>query len=86
MTENILNSVKAAGGVKSFVLTSSRVAAFHPDGKSKIYTDRDWQNEAATVAEQVQDPLLKGVMVYSASKVAGEKAVWEWTKKEKVSV
>lgn len=86
MTENVLASVKATGGVKSFVLTSSRAAAFNLDRNNpKTYTDQDWFNEAAAIAEHVQDPTAKGAIVYAASKVAGEKAVWGWTKKEKVS-
>lgn len=85
LNKEVLASVKAAGTVKSFVITSSRVASFHPDATSSYeIDDSNWFDEAYGLAEKSQDS-LKPFLVYAASKVAGEKAVWSFVEKEKVS-
>lgn len=85
LNEEVLYSAKDAGTVKSFVSTSSRLAAFHSDNVSTYNIDQDsWYDEAYVLAEKCQDS-FKGVYVYIASKVAGEKAVWNFVEKEKKS-
>lgn len=84
MTEEVLNSVKAARNVISFVSTSSRIGSFHTDGTPQRISSKDWFDQAPSLVEKVPEE-MKGVMVYAASKVAGEEAVWKWVQSEKVS-
>jgi len=63
MTQEVLTSVKAAGQVKSFVLTSSRAAAFNPNGSSQRINDKDWFDDASKQAEEAQDTAMKGGLV-----------------------
>jgi len=85
MTKEVVKSVQRAGGVKSFVLTSSRVAAFGVNGTHQEIDDTNWFDEAATLAEQAPEGGMKGALAYAASKVAGERALWKWVETEKVS-
>lgn len=63
MTEEILQSAKATESVKSFVLTSSRIAICNPKGDSeyKEYGVKDWNDEAFDLAEKEQNPEVVGL-------------------------
>lgn len=70
--------------MKSVVLTSSRIAAFRPNGTSQRISDKEWFDEAPNLYDKVPDQ-MKGAITYASSKVAGERAAWKWTETEKVS-
>lgn len=74
MTTEGLNSAKAAGTVRSFVSTSSRIASFNPDGSAQKVSGKDWFDEAPFMVAKVPEE-AKPMMIYAASKVAGEKAI-----------
>lgn len=85
MSQEVLKSSKKAGGVKSFVFTSSKIAAFlSADAPKKVDQDT-WFDNAASLAKVEQDTVMKRLYVYAASKVAGEKALWRFVEEEKVS-
>ncbi|KAF7377594.1 Aldehyde reductase 2 [Mycena sanguinolenta] len=84
VVQSTLVLMKAAAkvpSVKSFVLTSSRIAVFAPS-----YEDGDispkleqWGDHFVTMAKQVpEDDPMKSVFVYAASKVEGEHAAWDY--------
>lgn len=64
MTEEVLQSAKATDSVKSFVLTSSRIAICNPRGGSeyKEYSVKDWNDEAFDLAEKEQNPEVLGLL------------------------
>lgn len=65
--------------VKSFVYTSSRVAAFNYAGEPIRATEDSWLNEVAPMAQAVPfDHPMKAILVYASSKVEAEKAAWKW--------
>lgn len=68
--------------VKSFVYTSSRIAAFAPQGDRIVATKDTWLDELVPMAKNtpVDDP-SKPVYVYAASKVLTEKATWDFFNK-----
>ncbi|KAJ6466833.1 hypothetical protein C8R45DRAFT_1219191 [Mycena sanguinolenta] len=84
VVQSTLALMKAAAkvpSVKSFVLTSSRIAVF-----AASYEDRDispklnqWGDHFITVAKQApEDDPMKPVFVYAASKVEGERAAFDY--------
>ena len=82
---NILRAAKAHSSVKRFVLTSSSTAVVKPDPNKEFHvTDKDWNEKAVELAwappPYNQD---RGLAVYGASKVAGERAAWQFMREEK---
>ena len=82
---NILRSAARTPSMKRFVLTSSSSAALipHPGEEITVGVD-DWCQEAldAAWAPPPYEP-ERAFFVYAASKVAGEKALWNFIKEEK---
>ncbi|KAK0653700.1 Aldehyde reductase 2 [Lasiodiplodia hormozganensis] len=86
-TLNILKSAAKATDVKRFVLTSSSsaVTVAKPESQETITKDT-WNEEAVQMADNLPDDLSdleKGFVVYAASKVKGEQAMWDWVKANK---
>lgn len=87
-TLNALRAATAHDSIKSFVLTSSYVAATMPQtGKDGNHIGPDsWNNEAEGMARSLpNDHFAKGFATYMAAKVAGEQAAWKYVKEEKPS-
>lgn len=87
-----LNAVKAAdreSSVKRFVLTSSLSAVVFPKPDNHIVITQDsWNEESVRLVENFPagvSELRKGFLVYMASKVKGEQALWRWVKENPAS-
>lgn len=81
MTLGILNAAHEVSTIKSAVITSSVVAHYSPrPGKDISPLTADWDDEAIVAA-------CKGDlrMIHAASKVWGERALWQWVEDNKVS-
>ena len=83
--QNVLAAAQKSASVERVVLCSSSVAAapvmpgegFHVDSKS-------WNTAAVEAAwNGKEEGIGKAIQVYSASKVEGEKAAWDFMEKEK---
>jgi nucleoside-diphosphate-sugar epimerase len=77
-TKAILDSaLKAGPELKNFVLLSSIVSVMNGKPAPYTLTEKDWNNWAeAKVAELGKN--TPGPIIYSASKVAAEKAFWKF--------
>ena len=86
--KNILSSATKHKEIKRFVLTSSSAAAVFPIPGKKFTVSKDsWNDFSVDKAwgkDGEDDPAL-GYHVYCASKVAAEKALWEFVKQQKPS-
>ena len=84
---SILRSAAKTPSVKRFVLTSSSSAVLfpHPDKEITVGVD-DWNDEALEAA-WAPPPYTseRAFVVYAASKVAGEKALWNFVREEQPS-
>jgi nucleoside-diphosphate-sugar epimerase len=83
-TTTVLQSAieKAGSQLKAFVLTSSIAAIMNPRDPPHVYTEEEWNTWAeATVAERGKD--TPGGAIYSASKTAAERAMWDFGKSQK---
>lgn len=78
---NLLKAAAKEASVKSFVLTSSSLAAFNPIPNTEFTVTPDSYNEEAAKAafKEPFDP-PKAWTVYSASKVIAEKDCWRFVK------
>ncbi|GAA98212.1 uncharacterized protein L969DRAFT_85849 [Mixia osmundae IAM 14324] len=87
VVDGTLSLARAAAktpSVKSFVLTSSRIASFNPESGKTYRPDMNiYFEEAVTRAFAKGDDPLRGVYAYAASKVEGEKAFWKFVDAEK---
>lgn len=87
-TLGILNSA-AREGVKRFVLTSSADAALSSKPNNPVViTAKTWNEEAVEIAfnpPHEYSESQQGLIVYSASKVKGEQALWKWVEDNKVT-
>lgn len=83
-TRNILRSAAKTSSVKRFVLTSSSSAVLFPVLNKEITIGiNDWNDDATKQAwEPPPYTPERAFPVYAASKVAGEKALWEFMKDE----
>lgn len=82
-TTGILESAVKESSVKHFVLMSSIVAVASPKD-NYIFTEKDWNTVAeAAVAEKGTES--GGYLIYAASKVAAEKALWKFRDERKPS-
>ncbi|KAJ6483967.1 hypothetical protein C8R45DRAFT_1148101 [Mycena sanguinolenta] len=80
-TVGLMKAAAKVSSVKSFVLTSSRIAIFNPDyEQSEISPKLDqWADHLVDAAKQTPDDHpMKPVLVYAASKVQGEHAAWDY--------
>jgi len=81
-TVRALESANKEPSVKSFVYMSSIVSVFIPRDDDYTFTEADWN----TVAEDAVKQLGKatpGPVIYSASKVAAERALWKFRDEHK---
>jgi nucleoside-diphosphate-sugar epimerase len=67
-------------GVKSFVLMSS-IAAVRSFTKIATYTEEDWNTEVEAAVKE-KGPDAGAMAIYSASKVAAERAFWQWVEQK----
>jgi nucleoside-diphosphate-sugar epimerase len=85
-TKTILKSALAHAGpqLKTIVLMSSiaSVKSLHP--APYTFTEKDWNDFAENMCE-AKGTETPGPVIYSASKVAGEKAFWEFQREESPS-
>ena len=81
-TLGLLKSAAANEGVKRFVLTSSATTAAMPKpNDTSVITSNSYNEESVLLADNLPDELSdmqKGGIVYGASKVKGEQALWKW--------
>lgn len=84
-TQSILDSaLKAGPQLKSFVVLSSIVAVMSSAQPPYVFTEDDWNDWAEpTVAAKGKD--TPGMVIYSASKVAAERAFWAFRDQKKPS-
>lgn len=87
VVNSTLNALKAAaneGGVKRFVLTSSGSAVVFPKPNHPVLITPDtWNEESVQMVQNLPSDMSdieKGFIVYQASKVKGEQALWNWVK------
>lgn len=89
-TENFLRAAAKEPKVKRFTLTSSAVAAVlpKPGVEGVVVTAETWDDEAVEAAKTKGTsvgPNPYAYVVYAASKTQGERAFWNFVKKEKPS-
>ena len=83
------NALKAAAltpTVKRFVLTSSSYALDVPTPNTEYHLDQNSWNEVSSKEAwktEGYDPVTRPMHVYSASKIEGERAAWEFMETEK---
>ncbi|KAL0940090.1 nad dependent epimerase [Colletotrichum truncatum] len=83
-TTRILESATNVLSVKSVVLMASISSVLQRKEGPYTYTEKDWNHEALDLVAQLGEK-APGPLVYVASKVAGEKAFWEFRDKQKPS-
>jgi nucleoside-diphosphate-sugar epimerase len=86
--KSILESAMKMPDIKRFVLTSSSVAAVYPfPGQTINVTKNSWNDYSMAQAYETNEEgaQLRGVHVYSASKVAAERALWKFVQERKPS-
>lgn len=89
-TEHFLRAAVKEPKVKRFTLTSSSTAAILPKpGVEGIVATTDTWNDEAVEASKTKGttigPSIYPYVVYAASKTQGERALWDFVKKEKPS-
>ncbi|KAF7370337.1 NAD(P)-binding protein [Mycena sanguinolenta] len=80
-TVGLMKAAAKAPSVKSFILTSSRIAVFAPDYDQPDISPKldQWADHLVTAAKQTPDDHpMKSVLVYAASKVEGEHAAFDF--------
>jgi len=83
---SVLEAASKFPEVKSVVLTSSRIAAFHPENGKDVKAGPDTYDTGhlAEMGKSLpEDHPSKPLLVYAASKIEGEKAAWRWYKEKK---
>ncbi|KAK5726152.1 hypothetical protein LTR17_012967 [Elasticomyces elasticus] len=83
-TEAVLEAASRVKSVKRVVLTSSSAAAVIPQpGKGKHVLKQDTWNDASIQAawDESTSAEIRGFMIYAASKTEGERAAFNWVKK-----
>lgn len=82
---NILQAAAASPTVVRFVITSSRIAVFHPRPDDDYRVDNDSYLDAFVkmAYDAPADDPARPVLSYTAGKVEGEKAAWQWVKEHK---
>ncbi|KAI1159304.1 NAD(P)-binding protein [Nemania serpens] len=69
-------------GLASFVLMSSTSAVRMAVPDPTIFTEKDWNTRAEADVREAGDKAF-GHVIYAASKVASERAFWDWMKEKK---
>ncbi|KAK5049350.1 hypothetical protein LTR84_004279 [Exophiala bonariae] len=88
VVDSTLNALTAAsdeaGTVKRFVLTSSGSAVVFPKPNHRVnVTAETWNEESVRIVQDFpadMSVIQRGFVVYMASKVKGEQALWNWVK------
>lgn len=82
---SILNAAMNEPSVKSFVYTSSLGAATMLAPDNEAYVTKDTYNDFATKASLAPPPYEagRGMLTYMASKVAAEKALWDFAEQRR---
>lgn len=89
VVSGVRNALKAAAStpsVKRFVLTSSSNCLFQAVADTKYHLDSNsWNDISPKEAWKTEgfDPAARPMHIYSASKIAAERAAWEFMQKEK---
>ncbi|KAH7085576.1 hypothetical protein BKA63DRAFT_20804 [Paraphoma chrysanthemicola] len=83
-TKTVLNSAYAYAGpsLKTVVIMSSIAAVKNAAKPPYTFTEKDWNDTAEKLCE-AKGTDTPGPVIYSASKVAAEKAFWEFQKEKK---
>jgi nucleoside-diphosphate-sugar epimerase len=81
-TVRVLESARKEPKIKHFVLMSSVTAIMEPKTEDYTFTEADW-NTAAEKAVAEQGNATPGRVIYAASKVAAEKAMWKFRDEQK---
>lgn len=69
-------------GLASFVLMSSTSAVRMAVQGPVIFTEKDWNTSAEAEVREAGDKAF-GHVIYAASKVASERAFWDWMREKK---
>ncbi|KAI1294495.1 NAD dependent epimerase/dehydratase [Xylaria venustula] len=69
-------------GLRSFILMSSASAVREPRPEPVTFTEKDWNTTAEAEVREAGDGAF-GHVVYAASKVASERAFWDWVETKK---
>lgn len=87
VVHSTLNALRAASdepSVKRFVLTSSGSAVVFPKPNHPVnITSETWNDESVQIVQDFppgMSDIQKGFIVYMASKVRGEQALWDWVR------
>ncbi|KAI3324533.1 NAD(P)-binding protein [Xylariaceae sp. AK1471] len=84
-TLSILESaLKAKDDLKSFVFMSSASAVRMRIPGPATFTEKDWNTQAEAQIKEDGDKAF-GHVIYAASKVASERAFWDWVREKKPS-
>ncbi|KAI0410000.1 NAD(P)-binding protein [Xylaria palmicola] len=82
--ESSLKAAEKDGGLESFVFMSSTSAVrmnINAPGPV-VFTEADWNTSAEAEVREAGDSAF-GHVIYAASKVASERAFWDWVKEKK---
>ena len=84
--DGALNALRAAAGagLNRFVYTSSSFAATQPKPNKVFTIPIDAYNEEAV--DRCKQPNPDGETIYAASKVAADKAIFQWVKENETSI
>ncbi|KAK7424753.1 hypothetical protein QQX98_000333 [Neonectria punicea] len=83
-TRGILKSALNESSIKSFIQMSSIAAVMNKKEDSPRFTEADWNTESLEAVKQ-HGKKSPGPLIYLASKVASERAFWEFRVKNKPS-
>lgn len=83
-TKTILNSAHSKAGpqLKTVVVMSSIASVKNMHEPPYTFTEKDWNDYAEELCEQ-KGTETPGPVIYSASKVAGERAFWDFRDEKK---
>ena len=81
-TVRALESAHKEPKIKNFILMSSIVAVLQQREEDYTYTEKDWNTFAEDVVAK-EGKATPGHIIYFASKVAAEKAMWNFRDEQK---
>jgi nucleoside-diphosphate-sugar epimerase len=80
--KSVLESAIKEPGVKSFVLMSSVVAISGGKPLEYVFTEADWNDQAPAILAELGNK-APGPVIYSVSKIEGEKEFWKFQQEKK---
>lgn len=80
--KSVLESAAKEPGVKNFVLMSSVVAIVGDEPRDYVFTEADWNDQAPAILAELGNK-APGPVIYSVSKVEGEKEFWKFQQEKK---